>query len=374
MTTPAGGGPRKGGEAPPLRPDAPQTFVSQVYGRGGRPVALASGRNSGQPTPALRPRQRRSMWRVVRMALTAWLVFLVVVAVLGYIRIERVEATPSGDRPADGPGTNFLLVGSDSREGLTEEESAEFGTGQAEGKRTDTILLLHVPGGGDAPPALVSFPRDSYVPIPGHGRNKLNAAYSLGGPQLLTETIEQVSGIHVDGYVEIGFGGFADIVNAVGGVHMCIDEAMKDPMANLDLPAGCQTLNGAQSLSFVRTRAGGRGDLDRVARQQQFLGALAGEMVSPWTVLNPIRYTRTTMSTSDALTVGEDTGPIDMVRFALGMRRATGPDGRKLTIPVEDTPTISGVGSVVDWDNDAAVALFKAIQNDTALDDGSSSG
>jgi LCP family protein required for cell wall assembly len=373
MTTPPGGGTRSGGKAPPLRPDAPTTFVSQVYGRRGRVIGSGPRREADRP-PSGRPRRPRGIWRGLRIVLTVWLIFLVAVAVLAYVRIDRVDATPSGDRPANGPGTNFLLVGSDSREGLTEEQSAQFGTGQAEGKRTDTILLLHVPGSGDAPPALISFPRDSYVPIPGHGRNKINAAYSFGGPKLLTDTIEQVSGIHIDGYVEIGFGGFADIVNAVGGVDMCLDEAMNDPMATLDLPAGCQTLNGAQSLSFVRTRAGGRGDLDRVARQQQFLGALAGEMVSPWTVLNPIRYTRTALSTSDALTVGEDTGPIDLTRFALGMRRATGPDGEKLTVPIEGTPTISGVGSVVDWDNDAAVALFKAIQNDTAFGDGKSSG
>jgi LCP family protein required for cell wall assembly len=371
MTNPPAGGTRSGGEAPPRHPDAPTTFVSQVYGRGGRLIGSGPKREADRP-PSGRPRRPRGIWRGLRIVLTVWLIFLVAVAVLAYVRIDRVDATPSGDRPANGPGANFLLVGSDSREGLSEEQSAQFGTGQAEGKRTDTILLLHVPGSGDAPPALISFPRDSYVPIPGHGRNKLNAAYSFGGPKLLTDTIEQVSGIHIDGYVEIGFGGFADIVNAVGGVHMCLDEAMNDPMATLDLPAGCQTLNGAQSLSFVRTRAGGRGDLDRVARQQQFLGALAGEMVGPWTVLNPIRYTRTAMSTSDALTVGEDTGPIDLARFALGMRRATGPEGEKLTVPVEGTPTIPGVGSVVDWDNDAAVALFKAIQNDTALVDGKS--
>jgi LCP family protein required for cell wall assembly len=369
MTTPSGSGTR----GPSPRPDAPPTFVSQVYGRGGRPVSLAQRRNAPDRLPGARPSGRpRAVWRTVGLAICVWLLFLITVALLAYVRIDRVDATPSGERPPNGPGTNFLLVGSDSRAGLTEEQSAEFGTGQADGKRTDTILLLHVPGSGDGPASLVSFPRDSYVPIPGHGRNKINAAYSLGGPKLLTQTIEQVSGIHIDGYVEIGFGGFAGIVNAVGGVHMCLDEAMKDPMANLDLPAGCQTLNGAQSLGYVRTRASAKGDLDRVARQQQFLGVLAGEMVSPWTVLNPVRYARTAMSTSDALTLGEDMGPIDTTRFALGMRRATGPEGAKLTVPVEGTPTISGVGSVVDWDNDAAVALFKAIQNDTALGRGTS--
>jgi len=301
------------------------------------------------------------------VVLAVWLVFLVTVAVLAYARIDRVDATPDGDRPADGSGTTYLLVGSDSREGLTPEQSAEFGTGEAAGKRTDTILLLHLPGGGDGKASLISIPRDSYVTIPGNEKNKINAAYAIGGPKLLAQTIEENTGVHIDEYVEIGFGGFAGIVSAVGGVDICLDAAMKDPMANLDLPAGCQTLDGAQSLGFVRTRAGGRGDLDRVQRQQQFLGLLASEMVSPWTVINPIRYTRVAMSTSDALTVGEDTGPIDLARFALGMREATGPDGQSLTVPVGSTPHVSGVGSVVLWDEAGAAALFDAIQNGTAL-------
>jgi LCP family protein required for cell wall assembly len=365
VTTPLGGS-EKGSRTPRRGVDEPRTFVSPVYGRGGRPLPTLARPPRGRTS---RSGRSRRIWLGIGGLITLWLLFLVVVAVLAYGRIDRVEATPGGDRPPDGPGTNYLLVGSDSREELTPEQVAEFGTGTVEGKRTDTILLLHVPGGNGAPPTLLSIPRDSYVPIPGHNRNKINTAYSRGGQKLLAETIEQVSGVHVDGYVEIGFDGFAGIVNAVGGVDICLDEPMQDPMANLDLAAGCQTLNGAQSLGYVRTRATPRGDLDRVARQQQFLGRLAGEVVSPWTLINPVRYTRTTMSMSDALTVGNDMGPVDLARFALGMRRATGPDGRTLTVPVEGTPTISGVGSVVDWDNDAAVALFEAIQNDTLLPD-----
>jgi LCP family protein required for cell wall assembly len=365
MSTPAGSGPRRH-EPPRSRPSAPTTFVSELYGRG-RSVALPSGRGSGRGSSGARLGRPQRLRRGVGILVGVWLLFLAVVAVLSYARIDRVDATPSGNRPPDGPGTNFLLVGSDSRGELTEEQSARFGTGQAEGKRTDTILLLHVPGRGDAAPTLVSFPRDSYVPIPGHDRNKINAAYALGGPELLTQTIEEVSGIHINGYVEIGFGGFAAIVDAVGGVDICLDKPMKDPMANLDLPAGCQSLDGGQSLGFVRTRASAGGDLDRVERQQQFLGLLADEIVSPWTILNPVRYTRTLISTADALTVGKNNGPIDLARFAWGMRQATGPGGQQVTVPVEGTPTIAGIGSVVDWDNDAAVALFEAIQNDTAF-------
>lgn len=370
-------GARGNDDAPQPYPDAPTTFVSQVYGRGGRPVGPEPVRTPSGPRPPsgpagpvrpAPPRRQRPTWKRVLLwvavLVALWLVFLVAVGALAYGRIERVAFAPEGERPADGPGTTYLMVGSDSREGLSEEQSAEFGTGVAEGKRTDTILLLHV---GDGPASLVSIPRDSYVEIPGRGRNKINAAYAFGGPQLLTQTIELNTGVRVDEYVEVGFGGFAGIVEAVGGVDICLDEPIQDPMANLDLGAGCQTLDGTQSLSYVRTRAGGRGDLDRVVRQQQFLSLLAKEMVSPWTVLNPVRYARTAFSASDALTVGDSTGPVDLVRFALGMRSATGPDGQMRTVPVAGTDNVSGAGSVVLWDDEAAAALFAAIQQDQPL-------
>ncbi|MBO1032442.1 LCP family protein, partial [Tessaracoccus sp. SD287] len=104
---------------------------------------------------------------------------------------NTVQAMPAGERPADQPGKVFLLVGSDQRENLTEEQQRKYGTGTAEGARTDTILMLVIPETGD--PALISLPRDSYVPIPGHGRSKLNAAFAWGGPQLLVQTLEQTT-------------------------------------------------------------------------------------------------------------------------------------------------------------------------------------
>ena len=104
-------------------------------------------------------------------------------------------------------------------------------------------MLLHVPDGG-GPTVLVSIPRDSYVAIPGHGKNKINAAYAFGGPPLLVRTVEQATGLHVDSYVETGLGGYAQLVDALGGIDVCVKRALKDPKAHINVKAGCQTFDG----------------------------------------------------------------------------------------------------------------------------------
>ena len=138
------------------------------------------------------------------MLLILWLVFLVAVPLWAWSKVDKVDAFPDGDRPDEQDGTTYLMVGSDSRGDLTEEERKELGTGNASGQRTDTIMLLHT---GDGPNLLMSIPRDSLVEVPGHGTTKINAAYAFGGPKLLVRTIEGDTGIRIDHYVEIGFGG-----------------------------------------------------------------------------------------------------------------------------------------------------------------------
>ena len=137
-----------------------------------------------------------------------------------------MDAAPSGQRPADQPGKTFLLVGSDSRAGLSKAEQKRLGTGSTAGQRTDTIMLRLRPAGWK--PALISVPRDSYVDIPKNGQNKINAAFAFGGAQLLVQTVEQNTGLRVDGYMEIGFGGFVNIIDALGGIRMCLPKAIKD--------------------------------------------------------------------------------------------------------------------------------------------------
>lgn len=331
-----------------------------------RPPTQPPGRPPGPPVeplrPPRRPRRRGIRWgRVLLLLLLAYLLFLVTVPILAWSRVDRVNAEPGSSRPADNPGTTYLVVGSDSREGLSKKEQRELGTGSTAGKRTDTIMLLQVPDVG--PPVLVSIPRDSYVPIPGHGSNKVNAAFSFGGPKLLARTLEDVTGLRIDEYVEIGFGGFFGMVEAVGGVEQCLKQPMKDQKAHIDLPKGCQTLDGKNALGYVRARySDPKGDLGRVERQQKFLAALADKAVSPSTLLNPYRYARFGFATGDALTIDKDTGLFDMVRFGLAMRTVAGGGGSSLTVPVSDPGYDTPVGSAVKWDTEKALELFDAMK------------
>ncbi|MDQ3827053.1 MAG: LCP family protein [Actinomycetota bacterium] len=222
--------------------------------------------------PAAAPRARRRPGRVV--ALACAIVVLAVLCLAVYIgrSIQPVDALADyPGRLAATAGTNWLIVGSDSRAGLTAQQEARLTTGDeaaAGGNRTDTIMLMHIPAftsGGQV--TLVSLPRDSSVPLAGHGRVKLNATFAFGGPTLLVKTVEQVTGLHIDHYAEIGFAGFASLVDDVGGVQMCPTEPINDPLAGLNIAAGCQVFDGPKALGYVRTRHSPRGDLDRVVRR-----------------------------------------------------------------------------------------------------------
>jgi LCP family protein required for cell wall assembly len=335
------------------------------------------GRAPGRPDAPSAPRSpsRTSFGRrrllVVAMALVAaWLAFMIWVPFHAWGQVERVNATPAGERPAASKGYDYVLVGSDSREGLTPAQQRALHTGStkvAQGKRTDSIILVHVPS-GDGKPALISLPRDSYVPIPGHGHNKINAAYALGGPKLLVQTIEQVTGVRIDGYVEIGFGGFASVVDSLDGVDICVKRAMDDPKAGINLKAGCQSLNGPNALGYVRARySDPLGDIGRAQRQRQFLGAIMKKAVSPSTVLIPWRYYAFANSAGDGLIVGQDTSLRDVTRVLQAMRAVSGGKGLSVTVPVSNPSLSTDVGSAVKWDSTKAVALFNAIKNDQPL-------
>src|SRR5829696_8243321 len=260
-----------------------------------------------------------------------------------------------------------LIVGSDSRQGLDETRRRELGTGQAAGRRADTMMLLHIPR-GTGKPVLISLPRDSYVPIPGHGRNKINAAYAFGGPTLLARTVEGVTGIRLDRYMEVGFDGFASVVDAVGGVQICPKTAMRDPMAGLNVKAVCQQANSRTALAYVRARHSGRGDLDRVQRQQEFLGSLIDKSTSPVILLNPFRSVPLLMSGTDAVAVDQAAHFWNLVRFPFAMRSIGNGGGIATTVPIAGSASVSGAGSVLQWDRDKALALFEALKRDQPVD------
>jgi LCP family protein required for cell wall assembly len=316
--------------------------------------------------PQAPPRKRRNWFgRIIGLIVLLFVLMLICVPLYAWGRINKVDAMPTGERPAATPGTTYLLVGSDSREGLSRAERSKLGTGTAAGQRTDSIMLLHVPESG--PTVLLSLPRDSYVPIPGHGRNKINAAFSFGGPKLLIQTVESVTGLRVDHYVEIGFGGFAGIVDSIGGVKTCLPKAIKDKDSHLDLPAGCQQLDGRNALGYVRMRkADPLGDLGRVQRQREMIGAIAKKSASPWTFVNPVRYFRLGTASADALSIDKETGPLDLFKFARGMKAvAGGGSGITLTVPIADSSfRTDNAGDAVKWDTAKAKALFNALKED----------
>ncbi|WP_026122613.1 LCP family protein [Nocardiopsis halotolerans] len=287
-------------------------------------------------------------------------------------RLERVDALQDYEgRPDDQPGTTYMVVGSDSRQGLSEEEMDQMATGYAEGRRTDTIMVLYVPDSGD--PVIVSVPRDSYVPlaVPGFGENKINASFAgavcgtndageevCGGPAPLVETFERASGVHIDHYVEIGMGGFVDIVDAVGGVEMCPEQPITDPKAGLDVEAGCQLMEGATALGYVRTRATPRADLDRIARQREFFSALVQKASAPSTLFNPFESVPLVLAGTDTFMVDDDDGLGNLASLLLAMRGGT----ETTAVPVGSTPTLPGVGSVVLWDETRAEEMFSAMR------------
>jgi LCP family protein required for cell wall assembly len=279
-------------------------------------------------------------------------------------QLTRTAALADYDGRPDSDGTNWLIVGSDSRANLTEEQEATLSTGNAAGQRTDTVMLLHT--GGGSGPVLISLPRDSLLAIPGHGRNKLNSAYSFGGPKLLVRTVEQATGLHIDHYTEIGFDGFVGVVDAVGGVDMCIPEAMKDPKAGLNVKAGCQTLDGQTALGYVRTRATPRADLDRIAHQREFLSALMKQVLSPTTLINPFRLYALVHALPGALTVDSGDHVLSLARLGWAMHELSAGNGITTTVPIGGLGSVNGT-SVVRWDTTKAKQLFNALARDDTV-------
>lgn len=311
------------------------------------------------------PRGRRFRMRpgkVLLLVVIAWLAFLLAVPVFAWNTVSRVDADPGGERPAEQPGTTYLLVGSDSRKGLTPKQRRELTTGGDVGQRTDTIMLLHT---GDGPNLLMSIPRDSNVEVPGYGVTKINAAFAFGGPKLLVQTIEQNTGIRVDNYVEIGMGGFVGMVDAVGGIEICPRTAMKDPLAGLDIKKGCQEADGVTALGFARSRKTQQlGDIDRARNQREVVSAVGSEVVSPLTFLNPWRYWSVAFAGAESVRVGDGVSVIGIANFANAMRSVDGDSGLTCGVPIRDL--------AVTWDAERAERLFTLIREDRTSEVGRS--
>jgi LCP family protein required for cell wall assembly len=261
-------------------------------------------------------------------------------------------------------GTNWLITGSDSRAGLSRAEIDALHVGFNEGTlNSDSIMLLHM---GSGRPVLISIPRDSYVNIPGHGYNKINAALAYGGANLLIQTVENVTGLKIDHYMGIGFGGLVAVVNKIGGVQICLKTAIHDSYSGVNLSAGCHDLNGGQALAFVRDRHSfATEDLQRIQDQRAFISALLKKATSPGVYLNPFTALPFGSTAASSMSVDKGTSLLDLVHAASGLR-----DPETGTVPIASSNYQTNAGDSVLWNKTRATELFNALKNDSAIPKG----
>ncbi|NYI79248.1 LCP family protein [Nocardioides panzhihuensis] len=336
----------------------PSEYGNGGYGGPGGPGDGNGGGRGGRGGRTPKPKKRHPFRRFVAIVMIPVLILVGAVAWIGISAWNKVDKVPyeptAGERPADQPGKTYLIVASDSREGLTAKEKKKLSTGDAAGSRTDTIKLLHT---GAGKTIVVTLPRDSIVPIPGHGETKINAAFAYGGPELLVQTIEQNTGVRIDGYVEIGMGGLARLVDGVGGIEICPKKDMKDPKAGLDIQKGCQEVDGVTALAYSRSRyAAEAGDLGRGANQTEVISAIGKKATSPATLLNPFKLAE--MGTgAEGLKVGEGMSVIGGAQFLWAFKALAGGSAMTCGVPIRDF--------AVNWRKEDALTMFGHIKNDT---------
>lgn len=329
--------------------------------------------------------------RIIRF-FTILSISIVAISAITWLGLGRITAAiPKADvfgglkdRPKkESSAVNYLIVGSDTREGLTKEEIKRLRVGStkvAAGKRSDTMLLVHISKKRDNA-VIISIPRDTYALIPEHlnasgksvpaAHSKINSAYNWGGAPLLIQTFEDMSGVRIDHFVEINFVGFVRMVDALGGVDICTKRDIDDPKSHLVLPAGKHTLDGVDALKYVRSREfDGLGDLGRMKRQQQFVGALMRKASSAGVLLNPVKLVDFINSALSSVTIDSGLSQGDLITLAKELRGLSTNNVRTLTIPLKFyNYSANGVSAAVLWDPVLAPQLFDRIKNDLALID-----
>jgi LCP family protein required for cell wall assembly len=311
---------------------------------------------------------------------------VLVIAVGGYAayeyfdgQIAHIRLSLGGNRPAAAGGAvNFLVVGSDSRAGTGNEFQSQ---GTVDGERSDTTIVAHLDPDGTT--TLVSFPRDTLVSIPGHGRGKLNSAITIGGPSLLIRTIEQLTQLRMDHYVEVDLAGFRNITNAIGGVTVCVKPLPDGSASNLYDPwsqwrgvIGPNHLDGEQALAFVRERHGlPNGDFDRIHRQQQFLSAVFQKATSSGVLANPVKLESLLHATLSSLTVDDATSVGNLEQLATRLHGMDTSHIRFETIPVHPPTAAEGgnslgelpvYGSVLIYDPRTLAAFLAPLRGSSA--------
>ena len=299
--------------------------------------------------------------------------------------INKIDVFSGIDKRPEKKSTamNYLLVGSDTREGLSKEELKKLRVGSvatAAGKRSDTMLLVHISKARDKA-VMISIPRDTFALIPEHtsksgklipaAYSKINSSFNWGGAPLLIQTIEEMTELKIDHYIEINFAGFARIVDSIGGVEVCTKKNINDPKSHLILEAGVHTLNGIESLKYVRTREfDGLGDLGRMQRQQAFMSAVLRKATSAGVLLNPVTMASFINSSLSAVTTDSELKNSDLIALAKQMKSLSTSSVRTLTVPLSNLNYYSnGVTSAVLWDPVLAPQLWTRLREDQAVVD-----
>jgi LCP family protein required for cell wall assembly len=283
------------------------------------------------------------------------------------------------DRPRDTGGVNFLVVGTDRRDKLSHETRQKYRLGGSACDCTDTLMLVHLSADHDRA-SVVSLPRDSYTKLPAHTDAstrkrhraqpaKLNSAYAHGGAHLTVNTVEAMTGIHIDHYLEVDFTSFMRTVDVIGGVPVCTRESLRDSHSGLNLPAGTTTLDGGRALQYVRARHLGDGsDLSRMKRQQHFIASVIEKATSSDVLMNPVKLRKVASTVLHSVRADRGLGSDQMLELGRAMRRFTGSSSEFVSVPVENSNhMVPKLGSTVKWDERKARTLFAAIREDRPL-------
>ncbi|MEU0006416.1 LCP family protein [Streptomyces sp. NPDC006314] len=294
--------------------------------------------------------------------------------------IARIDAFKDmKNRPHAGHGMNVLLVGTDGRDKISEQERRTYRLGGQPCHCTDTMMIVHISEDRERA-TVVSLPRDSYADTPAHvdqntGRRhgphpvKLNAAYAEGGPQLTIRTVENMTHVKIDHYLEVDFTSFMRTVDVLGGVQVCTPSPLKDAYTGLDLAPGTHTLMGGQALQYVRARhLDGASDLGRMKRQQRFMAALIEKATSSGVLLNPIKFRDVTRAVLGSVRADAGFGTDELLDLGRAMRSFSPSSSEFTTVPVgQMNYQVKGIGSTLKWDPAKAAQLFRSLHDDKPL-------
>ncbi|UGQ09517.1 LCP family protein [Yinghuangia sp. ASG 101] len=345
----------------------------------------ARGRTTRTPPPA--PPRRR--WG---LALTGFLaVAILVTSGIGWAWVKYMDGklhrvnpfSSSQSRPDTGAADdlNFLIVGTDSREGVPRKTLNQLHAGGESCDCTDTMMIVHLSAKRDKA-TVVSIPRDSYVALPAHKdkntgkdmpetRGKINAAYTRGGPALTVAAVERATNIRIDHYIEVNFLAFVGVVDKLGGVEMCSPIPLKDPKSGLDLPAGTSHLDGVRSLQYVRSRylpSDPTGDIGRTERQQKFMSQILARATSTGTLANPVKLQGVLDAVFSSITVDEGLSVKGLLDLGTKLKGLSNSGVTYAQIPLASMDhQVGGWGSTVLWDDAKARVLFDAIRDDRDL-------